>query len=97
MQFKRKNPDIEKIIAYLLEHERLVYIDDGYLIHNDWVQKAREILLKHFQTKSELTVGEFRDYLETSRKYVVPLLNYFDQQGITTRQEDIRILQIEIK
>jgi selenocysteine-specific elongation factor len=97
MQFKRKNPDMEKIIAYLLEHERLVYIDDGYLIHRDWVQKAREILLKHFQTKIELSVGEFRDYLQTSRKYVVPLLNYFDQQGITTRQEDIRILQIEIK
>ncbi len=94
-QFKRQNPDVEKIIAYLLEHKILIYIDDGYLLHRNWVQEARHILLKHFQTKNELTVGEFRDYLAASRKYVVPLLNYFDQQGITTRQGDIRILQIE--
>ncbi|MBN2092557.1 selenocysteine-specific translation elongation factor [candidate division KSB1 bacterium] len=94
-QFKRQNPDVEKIIAYLLEHKILIYIDDGYLLHRNWVQEARHILLKHFQTKNELTVGEFRDYLQASRKYVVPLLNYFDQQGITTRQEDIRILQIK--
>lgn len=96
-QFKYQNPDVEKIIAYLLEHKCLIYIDDGYLVHTNWVQEARKILLKHFQTKSELTVGEFRDYLQASRKYVVPLLNYFDQQGITIRQEDIRILQIDAK
>jgi len=90
-QLKVQYPDVEKIIAYLLEHQLLVYIDDGYLLHSKWVEEARKVILAHFKEKEELTIGEFRDKIQASRKYTVPLLNYFDQQGITTRQEDVRV------
>jgi selenocysteine-specific elongation factor len=34
-----------------------------------------------------------RDVLGTSRKYVVPLLEYFDSRGLTKRDGDIRTLR----
>jgi selenocysteine-specific elongation factor len=40
-----------------------------------------------------LTVSAFRERLGTTRKYAVPLLEYFDQQGITRRQGDVRVLR----
>jgi selenocysteine-specific elongation factor len=40
-----------------------------------------------------LTVSAFRERLGTTRKYAVPLLEHFDQQGITRRQGDVRVVR----
>jgi selenocysteine-specific elongation factor len=37
-----------------------------------------------------ITVSAFREALGTSRKYAVPLLEWFDQRGITRREGDLR-------
>ena len=36
-------------------------------------------------------VGDARDLLASSRKYVVPLLEHFDREGVTRRRGDVRI------
>ena len=38
-----------------------------------------------------ITLGAFREGLGTSRKYAVPLLEWFDQRGITRREGDLRM------
>lgn len=38
-----------------------------------------------------LTVAEIRDIFDTTRKFALPLLAYFDGNGITRRREDVRI------
>jgi selenocysteine-specific elongation factor len=40
---------------------------------------------------SGITVSAFREGLGTSRKYAVPLLEWFDQKGVTRRDGDLRI------
>ena len=37
-----------------------------------------------------ITVSAFRERLRTSRKYALPLLEHFDQRGITRRNGDLR-------
>jgi selenocysteine-specific elongation factor len=37
-----------------------------------------------------ITVSAFRQALGTTRKYAVPLMEWFDQKGITRRQGDVR-------
>ena len=91
-QFIQTNADIEKIIAYLLEAGQLVKVDEGILLHQKWIEQAQRLILEHFKHEDELTVGEFRDIINASRKYAVPILGYFDQKGLTVRQEDIRVL-----
>ena len=41
--------------------------------------------------KGEITVGEIRDLLQTSRKFALPLLEYFDREKITRRVGDKRL------
>jgi len=48
-----------------------------------------------FKTKTEMTVGEFRDILKTSRKYALPFLEYLDSHKITLRVGDKRKLLIK--
>ena len=40
-----------------------------------------------------MTMAEFRDLIGTSRKYAVPLLEWFDARGITVRSGDYRMLR----
>ena len=37
-----------------------------------------------------ITVSAFREALETSRKYALPILEWFDQRGVTRREGDLR-------
>ena len=37
-----------------------------------------------------ITVSAFREHLGTSRKYAIPLLEWFDQSGVTRREGDLR-------
>ena len=38
-----------------------------------------------------VTVGDVRELLASSRKYVVPLLEQFDREGFTRRRGDVRV------
>jgi len=35
----------------------------------------------------------FRDHFNTTRKYTIPLLEYFDREGVTVRVGDARRLK----
>jgi selenocysteine-specific elongation factor len=37
-----------------------------------------------------ITVSAFRAALETSRKFALPILEWFDQRGVTRREGDLR-------
>ena len=41
----------------------------------------------------QITVGDFRDLFQTSRKYALGFMDYMDQQQITRRVGDARILR----
>ena len=47
-------------------------------------------LLEH---KHTITAGEVRDHFNTSRRYVLALLEYLDSQGVTVREGDARRLK----
>jgi selenocysteine-specific elongation factor len=50
-------------------------------------------LRTYLEEKGEITAGEFRDLLHISRKYAIPLLEHFDNQRLTVRLGDKRVLR----
>ena len=52
----------------------------------------KENVVSHIKSKDSISVGEFKDLANTSRKYAVPLLEYFDKQKITYRDGNERKL-----
>lgn len=63
----------------------------GYYFSATAVDKARTLLEDHLRLKGQITVSEARDCWQTSRKYAVPLLEYFDSINVTKRNGDIRV------
>ena len=51
-----------------------------------------ETVQAHFQVEETLTLGQLRDLLNSSRKYTLAVLEYFDKNRITKKDGDIRRL-----
>jgi selenocysteine-specific elongation factor len=57
------------------------------------VVAARERIVDYLKANGTMLAKDARDVLGTSRKYAVPLLEYFDAQGLTKRDGDVRTLK----
>ena len=82
----------KQIINDLVKKGELVKINYASLIHRDNWEKAMDLLVKYLEGHPSISLGEYRDMLGTSRKYAVLFLEYCDQQKITKKQDDVRIL-----
>ncbi|MBL8900409.1 MAG: selenocysteine-specific translation elongation factor [Planctomycetes bacterium] len=57
------------------------------------IERAAAEIRANIQRHGELAIPELRDSLGTSRKFLIPLLDYFDRTGLTIRQGARRILK----
>lgn len=83
--------EIQEYAGYLCDQGEWVSIS-GFYFKSEDIQKAKQDLIELLGLKGEVGVAEVRELWETSRKYTVPLLEYFDQQRVTQRKGDKRIL-----
>jgi selenocysteine-specific elongation factor len=57
------------------------------------LQTLQDKLITFLKEKEEITPPEFRELTGLSRKYMIPLLGYFDQEKVTLRIGDKRVLR----
>jgi len=76
----------------LLNLGRFVKIADNFFIHKTRFQEIIDALTTYLRENGTITVAEFRETAETSRKYAVPFLEYCDTQNLTVRDGNIRRL-----
>ena len=71
---------------------RLVRISAELVMTPELLARA-EAVARRAGDAGGITVSAFRQALGTSRKFALPLLEYFDATGITRRQGDVRVLR----
>ena len=76
---------------YLCEIGEWIHIDQYYYRQKE-LETAKEILIEFLKAHAEVGVAEVREMWSTSRKYAVPLLEFFDNQKLTKRTGDKRKL-----
>jgi selenocysteine-specific elongation factor len=84
---------IRKILKILLEHEQLVRVDKDLFFHREAVERARQILTSYINKEGGLESVKFKYLLNTTRKFAIPLLDYFDRIGVTRRSGYTRYLR----
>jgi selenocysteine-specific elongation factor len=85
--------DAKDLLKLLAEEGRTVRINDSLHLHKDTLETIKADLKKYLEEKKEITMAEFRDLAKTSRKFAVPLMEYFDSQKLTQRVGDKRMLR----
>jgi len=93
---KVKRNEISNIISGMIELGILIEIKTDVerpaIFHRDNVLKAEELLIKTLKEKGEIRLFEFREMINSTRKYTTPLLIYFDRKRLTERDGDVRRL-----
>ncbi|WP_376796243.1 selenocysteine-specific translation elongation factor [Thermogemmatispora sp.] len=105
LQIFRENPFIpptrgeaealvgSELLNALIERGELVKVGDGSILFlREAYERAVALITSHLQEHGTITVAQARDLLGTTRKYVLPLLEHMDEERITRRVGDTRLL-----
>lgn len=83
--------EVMEYAQYLIEIGEWVHVDQ-YFYRQEDLEFAKQSLIDLLKVQGNVGVSEVRELWNISRKYVVPLLEFFDSQKVTKRIGDKRIL-----
>lgn len=86
-------PSAASALRLLARSGEIVPVASDRYFAADAVAEARSRLGAALDGAGERTSSELREALGVSRKYAIPLLEYFDQQRITVRDGEVRRLR----
>jgi selenocysteine-specific elongation factor len=86
-----KAPD-EDLVAFLVHRGDIVDVGDGLLFDAEAFERMVSMVVARLRESKTISLGEVRDLLGSSRRYVQPLLEYLDRERITLRRGDERVL-----
>ena len=79
------------LIRYLVDSGRAVKITSELLYPKTLWEDLQRRLRSYFEKNATLSMGAFKDMVQVSRKYAVPMLEHLDRTGVTRRQGDERV------
>jgi selenocysteine-specific elongation factor len=80
--------EVGDTLRLLTEHGRLVQVARDMYFHTDALAMAKQAVVGYIQREKRLESVQFKYLIDATRKYAIPLLDYFDRVGITKRAPD---------
>ena len=88
-----KNKDaVPELLTMACENGDIVKVDDDYCFHAEVIEAAKTQIRDAITENGGMTMSDIRTLIDTSRKWAVPLCEYFDESGFTKREGDLRVL-----
>ncbi|MCL1865268.1 MAG: selenocysteine-specific translation elongation factor [Spirochaetes bacterium] len=88
---KVKDSGEKKEIGDLIKLKFLVSLDGNIVYYKDVYDDMKRNILDLFNTRDKITISEAKDSVNLSRKYIIPLLNRIENEGLLKRLGDFRI------
>ena len=84
--------ECQEILDALVDAGSLTVIAAGIYADPSAVGAARDRVVAYLRQHPRMSIGDARDLLGASRRYLLPFLEQLDREGITLRQGDYRVL-----
>ena len=92
-KFPRYNAErVDRVLGLLVDQGTVVRLKDEVLFHRETIDEAKRIVAEAIKERGAIEAAQVRDLTGTTRKYVIPLLEHFDDIGFTRRVENRRVL-----
>jgi selenocysteine-specific elongation factor len=91
--WSEKEAEVRAIFEHLVHEGTLVKIKSDIYFHRIPFESVREELVAYLKRHQEITTPQFKEMTKASRKYVIPLIEYFDQIKLTIRLGEKRVLR----
>ena len=92
-EWSEEEETVLAIIEHLVHEGVLVKIKSGMYFHRMPFENLKEELINYLKNHKEITTSQFKDLTKASRKYAIPLIEYFDQIKLTLRLGEKRVLR----
>ena len=88
--------EVKNLTQRLSRDGLLKSISGKFYMHHQIFRQIIEFLRHHFSTQDQIDVVTFKTFIGGSRKFAIPLLEYFDANGYTRRSGDYRVAGSEL-
>lgn len=82
-----------QVLDVMVKEGRLLKVKEDLYFDRKAVEALEEKLVSFLKTDGEITTPQFKEMTGISRKYTIPLIEYFDLKQITVRVGDSRVLR----
>jgi selenocysteine-specific elongation factor len=89
-----ENPGrIADVLGHMLQEGILVKIKEGLYFHKDVIETLKAKLVAFLMANTQITTPQLKEVTGVTRKYMIPLIEYFDAVKVTIRVGDVRKLR----
>ena len=81
------------VLMFLMDEGMIVKVKEDLYFHAKAVEDLQQRLVDYLVSHKEMSTPQFKEMTGVSRKYLIPLIEYFDAQNVTIRIGDIRKLR----
>lgn len=92
-QLGKSKQRVVNVLTLLEGFGRVIKLDENVYLHRDSIREARDRFVKHCLEQGEMPSNAMKDVIGATRKFVIPLLEYFDKAGLSVRKESSRTLK----
>ena len=88
-----KGTEKHELFQILVADRTLLRVRESLFFHAEALRSIQEQLVALLRQKKEIGPADFKDLFGVSRKYAIPLMEYFDAQRVTMRVGERRVLR----
>ena len=92
-RFPDRKKEIASLIQVMTREGELVRISEDLNFHREALARLREEYRKFLDREGKATPASFRELTGLTRKFIIPLMEYFDMTKLTMRAGEHRILR----
>ncbi len=85
--------EVRNVVRLLVEEGVMIKAKEDLYFHAEAVEKLKAQLIEFLHAHHEITTAQFKELTRVSRKYAIPLIEYFDNSKITIRVGEKRLLR----
>jgi len=93
LQREFSDPTVPALLAHLAREGSVERVDQERYALKPALEEFRRAVEETLRELGAATPAQFRDRLGLTRKYLIPLLEWADRRGITSRKGDTRVLR----
>ena len=89
-QLEMDKKEVQSLLGVLVKEKKLISITVGIYLHSEVFIELLEFLKNYFSKNDDMPVSALKDFIQTSRKFAIPIFEFLDSEGYTARFGDIR-------
>ncbi|MFC1820892.1 selenocysteine-specific translation elongation factor [Thermodesulfobacteriota bacterium] len=82
-----------EVLEVMVKEGHLIKVKEDLYFHRDVIEDLKNRLITFLKKTGDINTPQFKEMTGASRKYSIPLMEYFDRSQITVRVGDNRVLR----